>query len=244
MFLESLSPRPNLASDAARILERSIRDGSLAPGDRLPSETEIAKRLGVSRPVVREAIAYLRADGVVESRRGLGLFVSSQDTLHLRTAEMEASPQAIMEFLEFRLGIEIETARLAAKRRTPQELLHIEAAFEEMRRLDAETKNSAEADLMFHAAIAQAAHNDLYRRIFQFLSKPLLNSIRSMRAREGTSRAPVDLRLRDHALILEGIRTRNPENASKAMRQHLGQTYVRYEELDEPGKNVELKNPA
>lgn len=221
-----MTPRPNLASDAARILERSIRDGSLAPGDRLPSETEIARRLGVSRPVVREAIAYLRADGVVESRRGLGLFVSNQDTLHLRTAEMEASPRAIMEFLEFRLGIEIETARLAAKRRTRDDLTHIEAALEEMRRLDGEAKNSAESDLMFHAAIAQAAHNDLYRRIFQFLSKPLLNSIRGMRAREGTSRAPVDLRLRDHALILEGIRASDPECASNAMREHLGQTYV------------------
>ncbi|WP_163540216.1 winged helix-turn-helix domain-containing protein, partial [Klebsiella pneumoniae] len=59
MHLESLLPRTGLALDVAGALERSIREGALAPGDRLPSEAEIARQLGVSRPVVREAIAHL-----------------------------------------------------------------------------------------------------------------------------------------------------------------------------------------
>jgi GntR family transcriptional regulator, transcriptional repressor for pyruvate dehydrogenase complex len=96
MQLEPMRPRPNLAADAAAALTRSIRDGSLAPGDRLPSETELARRLGVSRPVVREAIAYLKADGIVASRRGLGLFVNRQDTLRLHRAEIDASEQSIL----------------------------------------------------------------------------------------------------------------------------------------------------
>src|SRR4051812_7340716 len=106
MHLESMNPRTNLAVDAATVLERSIRDGALPPGSRLPSETELARQLGISRPVLREAVTYLKADGIVESRRGLGLFVNKQDTLRLRITDIEASEQSILEFLEFRLGLE------------------------------------------------------------------------------------------------------------------------------------------
>ncbi len=128
MQLSSIGSRPNLASDAATALATSIRSGALQPGDRLPSETELARQLGVSRPVVREAIAYLKADGIVESRRGLGLFVNQQDSLRLRRAEIAASEQSILQFLEFRLGLEVEAAQLASLRHTSEDLARMEAA--------------------------------------------------------------------------------------------------------------------
>ncbi|MBN8944138.1 MAG: FadR family transcriptional regulator [Rhizobiales bacterium] len=228
MHLESLLPRTGLALDAAGVLERSIREGSLAPGDRLPSEAEIARQLGVSRPVVREAIAHLRADGLVESRRGLGLFVNKPDTLRLRVTEIEASHDSILEFLEFRLGLEVEAARFAALRRTAEDLRRIEAAFDELKRVDELGLDSAEQDLAFHLAISDAAHNRLYQKVLQFVSGPLLNSIRDMRAKDAGAQVHVDIRLRDHSLILDRIKAGDAEGAGSAMREHIAQSYGRY----------------
>lgn len=228
MHLDAMQPRPNLALDAADALARSIRDGSLAPGDRLPSEHEIARRLGVSRPVVREAIAYLKADGIVESRRGLGLFVNTQDTLRLRVAEIAASEQSLLEFLEFRLGLEVEAAQLAALRHAPDDIARMEAALAGLAEADEAGRDSAEQDLAFHLAIADAAHNPLFAKVLAFVSAPLLNSIRTMRAKDRGARVHVEIRRSDHRRILESIRAGDPAGAEAAMRDHIGESYRRY----------------
>jgi GntR family transcriptional regulator, transcriptional repressor for pyruvate dehydrogenase complex len=228
MQLEPMRPRPNLAADAAAALTRSIRDGSLAPGDRLPSETELARQLGVSRPVVREAIAYLKADGIVASRRGLGLFVNRQDTLRLHRAEIDASEQSILEFLEFRLGLETEASRLAALRRTPADIQRMEAALDALREADEAGANSAAHDLSFHLAVADAAHSPLYRKVLEFVSGPLLTSIEAMRAKDRGARVHVEIRRRDHDRILDRIRAGDPTGAGLAMRDHIQESYRRY----------------
>jgi|EndMetStandDraft_5_1072996.scaffolds.fasta_scaffold08359_5 GntR family transcriptional regulator, transcriptional repressor for pyruvate dehydrogenase complex len=228
MQLSSIGSRPNLATDAAAALASSIRTGALQPGARLPSEAELARQLGVSRPVVREAIAYLKAEGIVESRRGLGLFVNQQDSLRLRRAEIDASEQSILQFLEFRLGMEVEAAQLASLRHTPEDLARMEAAEAALNAADDAGEDSATHDLALHLAIADAARNPLFLTVLQFVSGPLLNSIRSMRAKDRGEQSNITIRRTDHAAILDRIRARDPAGAGEAMRKHIGESYRRY----------------
>lgn len=228
MLLSSIGSRPNLAADAAAAMAGSIRSGDLQPGARLPSETELARRLGVSRPVVREAIAYLKADGIVESRRGLGLFVNQQDSLRLRRGEIAASEQSILVFLEFRLGLEVEAAQLASLRHTADDLARMEAAAAAMNEADDRGEDSAAHDLAFHIAVATAAHNPLFLTVLEFVSSPLLNSIKSMRDKDRGDRSNVDIRRADHAAVLARIRAKDPSGAGEAMRRHIGESYRRY----------------
>jgi GntR family transcriptional repressor for pyruvate dehydrogenase complex len=228
IVLETMLPRPSLASHAAGMLARSIEDGSLRPGARLPSETELARQLGVSRPVVREAIAYLKADGIVESRQGRGLFVNRQETLRLRLDEIDASEKTILEFLELRRGLEVEAAQLAALRHNPGDLVQMEAAIAALNAADEAGLESAQHDLAFHLAIADAARNPLFRRVLRFVSGPLLTSIQNMRAKDRGAKQRVETRRVDHDRIFDRIKARDAAGAGEAMRRHIDEAYGRY----------------
>ncbi|WP_262273146.1 FadR/GntR family transcriptional regulator [Microvirga yunnanensis] len=231
IVLETLVPRPNLAAHAAGILARSIEDGLLRPGARLPGEIELARQLGVSRPVVREAIAYLKADGLVESRHGRGLFVGRQETLRLRLREIDASEKTILEFLELRRGLEVEAAQLAALRHTAHDLDRMEAAIAALNVADEAGEESSEHDLAFHLAIADAARNPLFRRVLQFVAKPLLASIQEMRAKDRGAAQRIEKRRADHDRILERIRARDADGAGEAMRRHIDEACDHYTAL-------------
>jgi GntR family transcriptional repressor for pyruvate dehydrogenase complex len=234
IVLEPLVPRPNLAAHAAGILARSIEDGSLKHGAKLPGEIELARQLGVSRPVVREAIAYLKAEGIVESRHGSGLFVNRQETLKLRLGEIDASEKAILEFLELRRGLEVEATQLAALRRTAQDLERMEAAIAALNVADEAGEESAQHDLAFHLAIADAARNPQFRRVLQFVSKPLLASIQEMRAKDRGAAKRIGKRRADHDRILERIRAQDVAGAGEAMRRHIDDAYDRYAAMAPP----------
>jgi GntR family transcriptional repressor for pyruvate dehydrogenase complex len=231
IVLESLVPRPNLAAHAAGILARSIEDGSLRPGARLPGEIELARQLGISRPVVREAIAYLKADGLVESRHGRGLFVNRQETLRLRLGEIDASDKSILEFLELRRGLEVEAAQLAALRHTDLDLDRMEAAIAALNVADEAGEESSEHDLAFHLAIADAARNPLFRRVLQFVAKPLLASIQEMRAKDRGAAKRIEKRRAHHDRILKRIKARDAAGAAEAMRCHIDEACGHYAAL-------------
>lgn len=214
------------------ILDRII-DGTHPPGAALPPENDLAASLEVSRLTVREALKKLQAQHVVQIRRGLGTYVNptAQWTdlqAILRHASTAAdSPEISLRLLEIRRMVENGAAELAALHATTEDLSRMETAnaqlqvAHEAKDLDAVTAS----DLAFHEAILRASANPFLPVILGPLSQ-LLYTMR----RETSSFHEVQLHaIEHHTLVLEAIRTRNPELARKAMQAHINQTYDDYE---------------
>lgn len=214
------------------ILERII-SGEYPAGASLPSEGELAASSDVSRLTVRESLKKLQAQNIVHVRRGLGTYVNPaaqwtdlQAILRSATAAAH-SPDVSLRLLEIRRMVEIGAAELAALNATEEDLHLMESANEALRRahdagdLDAVTA----ADLAFHEAVFRASANPFIPVILGPLSQ-LLYTMR----RETSSFLEVQKHaMTHHALVLDAIRSRDPEVARKAMQAHINQTYDDYE---------------
>jgi GntR family transcriptional repressor for pyruvate dehydrogenase complex len=203
------------APDAVRdqILEL-IQGGQLEVGAKLPSEQELARSFGVSRPVVREGLGRLRSIGVIESRSGSGSFVKSA----------RIAPQGLLlaggytsdELHEIRAEIEVPGAALAATRRTEQQLAVLTEIVERhTHQPDAE--DWVADDLNFHVALAEASRNSLRVRFVTEL-RELQSELSLTVARiQGGLAAPVE----EHAAVVAAVRKRDPQAATVAMQAHL-----------------------
>ena len=131
-----LLPGPSLPDRVAEVLSQEISDGALAPGSRLPVESELAARFGVSRPVIREALAKLKYEGLLDSRQGRGVTVvgpAGRRSYRLEDAHL-LGPEEQAQIYELRTVLETEAAALAARRRQPQDLKALEACLREIGR--------------------------------------------------------------------------------------------------------------
>jgi DNA-binding FadR family transcriptional regulator len=209
-----------------------IEDKVYLPGEKIPTETDLCREYGVSRTVVREAIASLRADGLLTSRQGIGVFVN--DAPRLLPFEIspvpESAVQEILHILELRLGVELEAAALAAERRSAKQLKDIRLA---LSRIEAEPVDGEDAggrlDFDFHIAIARATGNAYFERFLDFLGPQI---IPRLRIRAGALRPEAtgyrEKLHEEHLAILDAIEKRDPEAARDAMRVHLGDSMNRY----------------
>ena len=203
-------------------LMEDIAAGRYAVDGRLPSELRLAKRFGVSRPVLRQALGRLRSEGMVVSRQGAGHFVTSGgDRTGLGYGPLHSIPD-VQRCLEFRCGIESDAARRAAMISDPHSCRAIERAMRLMERESKAGQLSVEADFAFHAAIAQATRNRFFVMTLEALREPVLFGIRLIRSLS-TTRHDERRRivLAEHRLIYEAIRDRQPERAQQAMARHL-----------------------
>lgn len=212
---------PSVTSDVARRLRARIRAGDLGPGDRLPAERDLAKQMGVGRVSIREALRLLQAGGYVEVRRGAtgGTFVTQLDRPYRNwLSEMRSGAGEITDILDLRIGLECQAAKLAADRRTDDELAAMETAIDEMSSSDSRV-SFRNSDARFHGALAQAARNER-----------LESAIASAR---GEMFAPLDELVyteivessrAGHLAIYEAVRDRDAERARRAMEEHLEQT--------------------
>ena len=217
-------PNRTLTADVASQIEKMIRQGSLAAGERLPPEHELIETMNVSRTVLREAVAALRAHGLLTSRRGAGVFVAElppQPPFRIRTEDVAALPRAL-ELLEFRAGIEVECAGLAAQRRTPEQARAIRAARLEMRDAMKAGHSGAEADAAFHMSIAQAANNQYFPDFLTYLSNFTMIPRTALRAQNTEAESQEYAKLLDqvHLAIEKAIVARDPIAAREAMRTH------------------------
>lgn len=206
-----------------QLLEQ-IATGRLARGDRLPPEHALAKSFGVSRPTVRSALFRLQADGVVMSRRGSGNYVAETPSLHL--VNLQPGSGNIAEMLlgvEFRMAIEGDAAALAATRRTDVELAALGEVIQRQKRsVDAPMAEVHDADIAFHALIAEAARNRLFVEAVQGLYKSVMNSwLLWHRMAASEYRQLWQVVLIEHCAVYEAIRAGDAEAARTAMRHHL-----------------------
>jgi len=160
--------RRQLLSDQlyGQILDQIV-SGRLNEGDRLPPEKEICEMFGVSRPVVRDALLQLRADGLVQSRQGSGTYVQRRPVDRLKKFAKTADLAGFLRCLEVRMPLEAAAARLAAERRTTSQLAKIEEAHERMKEDVTTGHITTENDVAFHTAIAVATGNDFFTEVLR-----------------------------------------------------------------------------
>lgn len=223
--------RRNLVATVSAALREAILQGEMKPGDKLPSEAGLTKRFGVSRTVVREAIASLRADGLVEPRHGVGVFVlnaSPATGLSFQTFET-ARISSIIEILELRTAVEIEAAGLAAIRRSPAQEEVIFERYDDLEALIAAGRPTTAADFAFHLAIADASNNPRFREFLEMMGR---NVIPRASLQDGQSERTASGYLEqiqaEHRRIAEAISARDEDAARDAVRTHLKGSLLRY----------------
>ncbi len=223
--MTALRRRETLTGQLVKVMGERIGSGHYKRGEKLPSEQELIEEFGVSRTVVREAIATLRANGLVSTQQGVGAFVLNQTAITPFRIE-EANLGVINEVvsvLELRIGIESEAASLAAVRRRDEHLEAMRAAMAALNNAIETGEDAVPADLNFHRAIAGATDNQHFLGLFNYLGELLIPRTRLQTFRlNGSSPADYLTRVnREHEEIYNAIERRDPEAARAAMRLHL-----------------------
>ncbi len=206
-------------SRVAGELERGILSGELAPGSRLPSERDISIRMGVSRSVVREALRRLASLGLVRSVHGSGTRVEAPNS-HLVTAGYQQLLQRnnipLDRLAEVRLPLESAIVTLAALRRDDTHLARMKAAQQVLADARQPLEKHVQADLEFHAALADATGNPLFGLLLAPIQQLLIESRRRTLGTHGAALAH-----RHHRAILQAVEAGDAEAATQAMRTHI-----------------------
>ena len=224
--------KPKLAEMVVDALRKRIGAGEFAAGEKLPTESQMTLHFGVSRTVVREAIAALAADGTVQSRQGAGVFVLANAASAFSSIGGETSNKisVALNVLEVRMGIEIESAGLAAMRRSNSQDAAIQEAWNEFGRLLKVGNPTGKTDFAFHRAIAAATNNPFYMEVLDGLgSRTIPCDVASPWGTESVLTYDYQVGLHEeHKRILLAISAQNAEGAREAMRDHLSRSQVRY----------------
>jgi len=214
--------RVKLSSQVYEAVLTEIVNGSYPEGSRLPTESALARKFAVSRPVVREALARLRDDGLVQARQGVGSFVLKRPGTDLLRFAPIGSIADIQRHFEFRSAIEPSAAGLAASRRDAAGLAAIAAAITMLEEAIETNDVTVEADFAFHRAVAEASGNQFFATTLASLegtakSAMLLNRQLSLHNPVGR----LTLMLAEHSSIYDAISASDADRAFDAMRSHI-----------------------
>ena len=157
-------------------IEKAIKDGIFKVGEKIPSEPELVKSFEVSRNTIREAIQSLIQAGVLESQQGNGTYVLTNDRFEANILTRLSSSK-ISEVHEVRISLEKEIVKLAALRRTQEDLINIKKALDEKNSIKQNIQENSKADLEFHLCIAKACHNSIFYDLYKSISQYICTSI-------------------------------------------------------------------
>jgi len=221
----------NLALDVVDVLIERVRAGSLAVGAKLPTEAAIMDEFGVSRTVVREALSKLQASGVVQTRHGVGTFVVGlgEASAFRIGPEQLATLRDVIAVLELRIGLETESAGLAAVRRSDANLVAMRQALDEFAAAVTAGLDAVTADFAFHSEIARATQNPHFTDLISALGMAAIPRARLDPAHtEDAERLAYLRRVNgEHESIYDAIAAQDPEAARAAMRTHLANSRER-----------------
>ncbi|MAN98253.1 FCD domain-containing protein [uncultured Roseovarius sp.] len=225
MPFQKVTPE-KLSTAVTRQIEKLILQGILRPGERLPAERDLAEKLGVSRPSLREAVAELQDKGLLSARAGAGIYVADvlgsafSDALIRLFAEHD---EAVFDYIGFRRDLEGLAACRAARLASDTDLQVIQTLMDKMEAAHKKTNPADEArlDAEFHMAIIEASHNvimlHMMRSMFQLLREGVFYNRQVMFKQRTTRGALLD----QHRAINAAIQARDPEAARAAVNDHL-----------------------
>ena len=212
-----------LSDRLALLLIARIESGALRPGDRLPTEQQLAATHGVSRTVVREAVHQLKSRALVVSRQGSGVYVAAAPT-HLPLAfdpRVLESVQAVVHVVEVRRVLEGEIAALAAERATRSQIAALRRALKAIDRAAAAGHDGVAEDLAFHRVIGESTGNPQFRLLLGFLEQYLREGMRITRGNEARRADFMQAVQNEHRAIVEAIAARDPVAARHHATEHL-----------------------
>jgi GntR family transcriptional regulator, transcriptional repressor for pyruvate dehydrogenase complex len=232
-FQPLAAPR-RLGHELVERITADIVSGKLPPGARLPTEQEIIASTGVSRTVVREAVAALRAQGLVVTRQGVGAFVA-EDTrrpFHIDEDQMR-SIQELVQVIELRIGVEVEAAGLAAERATDADRQAIVEAYATLDQVMMKGENFVEEDFAFHRAVVAATGNPQFINFLQYLGGVLVpRQLQLKSPHEAEAKRIYFAKVqREHSEIRDAILGGSASSARGAMRRHLENSRKKYQKL-------------
>lgn len=223
-MVEAIRPlgHTSLVEAVTEQLRQFIVNSGLSSGDRLSSETELMKQLGVSRPVLREAVNRLAAVGLLSVRHGSGTFVARREWLasctKLAGSAMTIEPRELLQFVEFRRVLESYAARQAAQLATSEQIATLHQTLEEsLAAAGHGTERAREADFRFHCLLVETGGNPLMRSMLELLHEFIMVSM--ARTQPPTLGDPESAAI--HRAIVKAIRTRAPEAAERAVQAHM-----------------------
>ncbi|MBI2871944.1 MAG: FadR family transcriptional regulator [Chloroflexi bacterium] len=212
--------RTRLFEGVVEQVKELIRDGRLRPGQKLPSERELAQRFQVSRASLREAIRALELEGLVVTRPGAGSFVSEEGfdaAVEALARRLLAGREELADVAELRLLLEPQVAALAAQRAVQEDKDRLEAILQEQSQQVQQGGSGADADVAFHSQVAAASHNQALVNLSGALADLLAP------VRDETLQTPErsQASLASHRTILDAVMRGGAEAARQAMREHI-----------------------
>jgi GntR family transcriptional repressor for pyruvate dehydrogenase complex len=234
-LFNAIQQTPNLRSGLVDTLVSQIESGDLKPGQRLPTELAIMTATGVSRTVVREALASLRAKGLITTRQGLGAFVANDPnprSFSIVPNDLESIDE-VLSVLELRLGIEVEAAGLAALRRVEDDVVRMQGRLDAMDAAVETGLSGSEEDFAFHRAILVATQNSYYARLFDTFGSAMVPRqwARFDRMTPAERQRHAARMRREHYSIFAAIRDGDEAGARRNLRNHLSKSAARFAEL-------------
>ncbi|MEM1076337.1 MAG: FadR/GntR family transcriptional regulator [Pseudomonadota bacterium] len=214
-----------LPDEVAVSIIGAIEGGQLVAGDRLPTEADLAKRFGVARTVVREAISLLRYDGIVDSRRGVGAFVtdaSQRSSFRISPACFEKRKQ-IVQLLQLRTGVQAGACALAASTRTSEQMEKIEETYAQMVAADKlgpanALEERVDSELLLYRRITEASNNPYYAEVVAMIEANIQNNLRSAFLKNAAaSEFGADI-IKEHYAVMKALREGDVEAARTSAR--------------------------
>lgn len=242
MATSSIRPA-KLADAVADHIQELILEGALPPGERLLPERELAVKLDVSRPSLREGLEKLIARGLLTTDANGACHVSEAIGKSIRDplVMLFDNPQGRFDCMEFRAAVEAEAARLAAQRASSLDRETIERHFRDMEaaHLAGDIDAIATTDGDFHFAIYGAAHNVMLLQVMRSLETILRSNVYLNRKNLFEHRQEPEKQLSEHRAIFEAVMERNPDRAEQAARRHMISTMQTQREIHEEEQRLE-----